>query len=146
MSSKVNNKIPYTRVNSNGTSLHRQRLKWQSSVTVCSNLLRHFGSGRRKTGSRIETRARTHISIARCLPIRPWFSETSKTNSRYNWGKFLPFKLAWYLCCFVFFFLLQQELFIFNKHPRLIRCKRWPVNSRGRYDTFVETMGISERL
>ena len=33
MSSKVNNEIPHTRVNSIGTSLHRQRLKWQSSVS-----------------------------------------------------------------------------------------------------------------
>ena len=33
MSSKVNNKIPHTRVNPIGTSLHRHRLKWQSSVT-----------------------------------------------------------------------------------------------------------------
>ena len=59
MSSKVNNKIPHTRVNSIRTSLHS--LKWQSSVTRHC-LLRHFGSGRRNTGSRIETRARIGIN------------------------------------------------------------------------------------
>ena len=69
MSSKVNNKIPHTRVNSIGTSLHRHRLKWQSSVTRHC-LLRHFGSGRRKAGSRMETRARIGTLLLLLLQSR----------------------------------------------------------------------------
>ena len=53
MSSKVNNKVPHTRINSIGTSFAQAQAK-MTIVHRC--LLRHFRSGRRKTGSRIETR------------------------------------------------------------------------------------------
>ena len=52
MSSKVNNKVPHTRINSIGTSFAQAQAK-MTIVRRC--LLHHFGSGRRKTGSRIET-------------------------------------------------------------------------------------------
>ena len=69
MSSKVNNKVPHTRINSIGTSFAQAQA--QAKMTIVRRcLLRHFGSGRRKTGSRIET----HIWI----DTRPTPRQTSE--------------------------------------------------------------------
>ena len=74
MSSKVNNKVPHTGIHSTGTSFAQVQAK-MAIVRRC--LLRHFGSCRRKPGSRIETRglrtfARNFSNIDFFLKILPW--------------------------------------------------------------------------